>query len=485
MNMSTALNNALGGLTAASRGAAVVSGNVANALTPGYARRSLDLATSQISGNGVRTVGITRHHDPVLTANRRATDADVAQNSAIADFHSRFEQYVGTPDSPTSLASRLSGFEGSLITAASLPDSAERLDQVARDGRALASGLNTASENLRQMRSDADRTIGSQVDTLNQTLRDIEDLNARIPAIRNSGGDIGAFQDQRQVLIDKVNELVPVNVVARQNDQVSLYSDGGLILLEGSAAEFSFTTTGDTRPHMTVANNLLSGLEMNGNPVRTAGDSAQIRGGALAAQFEIRDELAIEAQVQLDAVARDLIERFETAGLDPTTAPTDPGLFTDDGNRFDAAAPEGLASRIGLNALADPDAGGNSWRLRAGLGAATAGDPWDATQLQAFGEILNDARPIAGSLFGTGNMRAAEITEALLSRAGAAAHTAESRKAFANTAQTEMAKLYSHIVLMCYILSEIQEDAHYGPESLSCLVVGGRHVERGAESRGR
>ena len=48
MNMSTALNNALGGLTAASRGAAVVSGNIANALTPGYARRSLELATSQI-----------------------------------------------------------------------------------------------------------------------------------------------------------------------------------------------------------------------------------------------------------------------------------------------------------------------------------------------------------------------------------------------------------------------------------------------------
>lgn len=43
MNMSTALNNALGGLTAASRGAAVVSGNIANALTPGYARRSPNL----------------------------------------------------------------------------------------------------------------------------------------------------------------------------------------------------------------------------------------------------------------------------------------------------------------------------------------------------------------------------------------------------------------------------------------------------------
>jgi flagellar hook-associated protein 1 FlgK len=131
------------------------------------------------------------------------------------------------------------------------------LDQVARIGSDLAASLNRASEGLRQLRSDADRTIGSQIANLNQTLKDIEDLNARIPAIRNSGGDINAFLDQRQVLIDQVNELIPVNVVPRDNDHVSVYSDGGLILLEGKAAEFSFTTTGDTQPHMTVGNGVV------------------------------------------------------------------------------------------------------------------------------------------------------------------------------------------------------------------------------------
>ena len=234
---------------------------------------------------------------------------------------------------------------------------------------------------------------------------------------------------------------MPVNVVPRANDQISLYSDGGLILLEGKAAEFSFTTTGDTKPHMTVANGLLSGLEMNGNPVRTSGDNAQIRGGALMAQFQVRDVLTVEAQANLDAVARDLIERFETPGFDPTALPTDTGLFTDDGNRFDATAPDGLASRIALNTIVDPDNGGESWRLRAGLGAATPGNPGDATQLQAFGAVLSEARPVAGSVFGTGDMRAADLTEALLSKAGANAHTSSQRLTFANSAQLEMAQI--------------------------------------------
>lgn len=441
MSMSTALNNALGGLTAASRGAAVVSGNIANALTSGYAKRTLELTTSHVSGNGVQVAGITRHQDPVLTANLRSATADHAKTAAISGFHTQFEALVGTPEDDRSIAAVLGAFENSLITVASNPGSAQRLDQAVRAAGDLASALSTASEGLRQMRSDADRKIGTFVDTLNTALKDIEALNARIPAVRNAGGDINGLLDQRQILIDRVNELVPVNAVARDNNRVSLYSDGGLILLEGTAAEFSFSTTGETKPHMTMANGLLSGLEINGQSVRTGGETAQIRGGALAAQFEIRDTLAVEAQDDLDAVARDLIERFETPGLDPTVLPTDAGLFTDNGARFDATALAGLASRIKLNTTVDPDSGGDSWKLRAGLGALIPNDPGDASQIQAFGVVLNEARPVTASIFGTGNLRASELSEALLSKAGAYAYTAQSRETYAANAQLQMEHL--------------------------------------------
>ena len=68
-----------------------------------------------------------------------------------------------------------------------------------------------------------------------------------LDVVQDAGGDINGLLDQRQVLIDQVNQLVPVNVVARDNNRVSLYSDGGLILLEGSAAEFAFSVTGNTK----------------------------------------------------------------------------------------------------------------------------------------------------------------------------------------------------------------------------------------------
>jgi len=441
MNMSTALNNAVSGLTATSRGVSVVTDNIANALTPGYVRRSLELSTSAITGHGVQVTGVVRAYNPVLTANRRAADADLAYASALSDFRTGLENMVGTADDQTSIAGRLATLESNLITAASLPGSATRLDQVALSAADLVDRINAAAQGLREMRSEADRDIGKQVDALNQALQDIQELNDKIPAIRNSGGDINALLDQRQLLIDQLNEIIPVNVLPRENDRVSIYSDGGLILLEGPAVELTFSTTGETMPHMTINNGLLSGLQANGRPVRTLGDDAQIRGGSLAAQFKIRDELAVAAQTELDALARDLIERFETPGLDPTVAATDPGLFTDSGLRFDATAPPGLSLRLSLNATIDLRNGGQSWHLRDGLGAAAPGDPGEARQISAFADALNLARALPGSPFGAGTLRATEVADALLSSVGANAHTAATRQTFAAVAQQEMQRI--------------------------------------------
>ncbi len=59
MSISSALTNALTGLTAARR-ADVVSANVANALTPGYGRREVQISAMSLGGNGAG-VGGRRH----------------------------------------------------------------------------------------------------------------------------------------------------------------------------------------------------------------------------------------------------------------------------------------------------------------------------------------------------------------------------------------------------------------------------------------
>ncbi|MEN8936224.1 MAG: flagellar basal body protein, partial [Planktotalea arctica] len=73
MSLSSSLSTAISGLNVTARRAEIVSSNIANAATPGYAVRSLEV-TSQQNGGGVRAVSVTRSTDPILLAQRRSSD---------------------------------------------------------------------------------------------------------------------------------------------------------------------------------------------------------------------------------------------------------------------------------------------------------------------------------------------------------------------------------------------------------------------------
>jgi flagellar hook-associated protein 1 FlgK len=62
MNISSAFNNAASGLAASSRLADTISTNVANAMTPGFGRRSTELSSLTLGGygSGVRTSATQR-----------------------------------------------------------------------------------------------------------------------------------------------------------------------------------------------------------------------------------------------------------------------------------------------------------------------------------------------------------------------------------------------------------------------------------------
>lgn len=53
MSIASAFNFAISGLTASSRKAEVVSSNIANAMTEGYARRELSIASQTLGGTEI------------------------------------------------------------------------------------------------------------------------------------------------------------------------------------------------------------------------------------------------------------------------------------------------------------------------------------------------------------------------------------------------------------------------------------------------
>ncbi|MEP3845828.1 MAG: flagellar hook-associated protein FlgK [Paracoccaceae bacterium] len=442
MSISGAFNNAMSGLVAAGRASQVVSSNLANALTPGYGVRNLELSSHQIGDTGgVKVVGVTRNSDPQLTADRRLATAEFSFQNSTTQYLERFEAVLGTPDQAGSLTARLADFENAIISAASRPDAIERMGLVLQSASDLASGLAEASGTLQTMRSDADETINNQVERLNGTLKDLETLNTQIVTQKLQGRDTSSMLDQRQALVDEISEIVPVQIMERQNGGIALYSTGGAVLLDGRAAELEFQSTSMVTPYMSLSGGQLSGISINGVSIDVSASTGMLRGGSLAAQFAIRDDLAPDGQIQLDAIARDMMERFEDPNVDPTLGATDPGLFTDGGATFDPLAELGLSERLTINALTDPAQGGEIWRLRDGLGAASPGDPGNATLFQNYSDALSERRSPASGSFGSGVFSAVELTAGLQSQIGAERLLADRQLTFSSTQMVEFQQL--------------------------------------------
>lgn len=408
MSITSAFSNALTGLNAVSRAAEVVSSNVSNAMTEGYARREIDLSSQIIgsSGAGVTVTGISRDTDPVIIAERRIADGEVGLGEARSDFLETYTSAMGQADEESSITGQLITLETSLIEAASRPESEANLTEVLQSAQDLANTINAAADTLTDARMSADADIGSTVESLNMYLQQVVDLNVAIQKSVSTGNDPNSLMDQRQTIIDQISEIVPVKEIAQDNNMVGLYTTGGAVLVDSSAAVFGFTSTPTIDPAMTVDSGVLSGLTLNGKDISTDASSGPISGGKLSGLFEVRDELIPEAQTQLDAIARDLIERFESSDADSTLVSGDPGLFTDNGSALDTADELGLSNRLSVNSIVDPDMGGDLWKLRSGLGATVEGESGDASILNSMTDALQNSRVASSGGF-TGVARSA------------------------------------------------------------------------------
>lgn len=429
MSISGAISNANSGMAAAQRRADVVSNNIANALTPGYVRRELSVSERVLAGAGAGVVvdGVSRVIDPALTRERRIADGLAGRDQAIATAYARFNASFGEPGDSFSLAGQYAALEAALRGLGETPESIPQQAQTLDAAKSLAHTLTRIADETQRTRQDADLAIANAVDRVNAALKQIERLNADIARAVASGRDASALEDQRKVLVDDIARLVPVREVARQGGTIDLITDEGVFLIAGTAREIEFTKSGVITADLSYPGGL-SGLAVNGINITPGGGGSQsVRQGELAGLFAVRDEVAPGVQRQLDALARDLIERFD--GLDATLPPGAPGLFTDAGAAFDPLNETGLAGRLAVNSAVDPNEGGALWRLRDGLGAATEGPAGDATFARAMLDSFTALRAAPAGAGLAGVMSATQMAAGVSSTVGTARIVAEANLA--------------------------------------------------------
>jgi flagellar hook-associated protein 1 FlgK len=396
MSLRIAATNAGTGLTANTRLAELVSRNMANATNEGYAARTVSLTARVIAGegSGVQVGGATRAGDPMLTIDRRKADARAAMDNATSSALSKLSGLLVPGNGGETLSEKFAALDNALRGLEAAPESSSNQFLALNAAKNVASALNHVSDEATRMRMAADADIALQVTKLNETLEGVDRLNIEIRKGAAAGLDVTALQDERDRQLNTLNAIVPIRAVERADGGVTIYTQGGAVLMDPTAVKVDFQATPMFGGAETLESGALSGLTMRGLDATPTGTPAStlLMGGTLEAAFRTRDQMIPEFSAQADALAADLLNRFGDLGLDGQ-------LFVD---AYDPAALNvtgaqqiGLASRIAINPAVDPAQGGEVWRMRDGMtAAAPSALAADSTLIRAMVDAFAEQRPV-------------------------------------------------------------------------------------------
>ncbi|MDD7970197.1 flagellar hook-associated protein FlgK [Roseinatronobacter alkalisoli] len=373
MSLSIAFHSAASGLQLASRGAQVVSDNIANANTDGFGVRSLTQSSRILGrdGSGVVMTGINRESDPALLAEIRGANAAQSNTAGLLDFWTGLEATIGIPGEAGALSTHITNFEGALKQASIQPESQSALQKVALSASGLADKINEIDASLQRTRDDADASISRDVNRLNSMFEQISTLNKDISRQKLAGDFPHALEDARQNLIDQASALIPLKEIARPDGRSMIMGADGTIFVDRDAARLEFQRTPSPAAGENVAAGELGRLVINGRAVPATNPLMQ--SGRIGSAFQLRDEIAPALQAQLDQFSEDLVVRFSDPGVDPTIPAGAFGLFAVAHETTMPPGLVGISGRIILNGNITPDDTGTTWRIRDGIYAAVPG----------------------------------------------------------------------------------------------------------------
>jgi len=416
VSLSSAIYAARSGLQVSSLRAEIVATNVANATTPGYVRRSVTLSETLVGGRtaGVHTDGIARVSDSAIKAQRRELTSSLSQASVLSSTWKSIATRIGDTSSGNGLFEYFSEFETALSRAVASPESPTAAAGLLEAARGITLELNSLSDMVAVQRGEADREIADGVTIVNAALKQIEQLNGQLLRTNRTSGEAAALIDERQRVLDTIAEYIPIQTVDRDAGAIDVLTTEGVYLVAGKARQIEFTASTAFGPNQTLASGDLSGLSVDGvNLTPGATSFGALSGGLFGALFTLRDRDLPGLSAQLDTIANDLVTRLSDDSIDPTKTPGEFGLFIDP----DTAAGAGLAGRISLNAAIDPAQGGDTFRLRDGLGAATSGPPGNNSILQALYDAFTAVKAVTGNGF-QGSFSSTELAAQLTSLTG-------------------------------------------------------------------
>ncbi len=390
------LNTSLSGLRAAQTMLDTASHNIANASTPGYSRQRAQLVAAppfslpafnrtglpgQL-GTGVLISSIDRIRDIYLDRQINQQAALGGYWGARSDTMSGVEAAFPEP-SGSGMGAELSAFWSSWEDLAADPSSSAARTSVLTQAQSLAARFNRDAGQLASQASGADGQVRGTIASINDLATRIAALNTQIQGIMVSGDHPNDLLDQRDALVQQLNELVPTQTVAEKDGTVQVVI-GGTAIVDHDRTR-AMTAVNDAAGHAV--------------PTWATGDPVDVGGGKLKAYVEARDVTIAGYQASMNVLAKQIADAVNTAHTSGVDQAGNPGLPLYTYTAGSEAASLNVNAAIGTNpALV--------------VVAATAGAPGDTSIAAMIADLRTSAT------FGTGTQTPADAYASLIGQIG-------------------------------------------------------------------
>ncbi len=233
----SACHHQLSGLNAASKGLDVTSNNINNVNTPGYSRRSAIITettptqtTSGFVGTGAMGDSLRTYREEFFDKEIRKSLARQAGYETDQVIFERVESILAEP-SNLGLGEVVQSFLASFEDVANNPQDPSMREFVLEQGKTLVDRLHTTSDMLDNARTDVLRDMKSDIDTINQLLQKVAELNKQAGTTKASAGvEAQTIVDQRENALEDLAKLTDSTVTQDEKGQVNVYINGSNVV---------------------------------------------------------------------------------------------------------------------------------------------------------------------------------------------------------------------------------------------------------------
>mgnify|MGYP000237607735 CR=1 FL=1 len=302
------LGTSASGIVAAQRALSTTSHNIANSTTEGFSRQRAELvarkptlSSSGAIGTGVQVDNVSRYYDDFVVSELRDTTSQSKFLDKSYEFTSQVDNLLADPRA--GLAPSLSDFFESVNGLANEPASTSSRQVMLSSARNLSDRFDFMNSRLDSLRSASNKDMAVMVGQVNELAKGIAELNGAIVRSRAvSNSPANDLLDQRDLLIQKLSELINVRTTTQEDDRMNVFVGNGQTIV-----------VGDTASKLDVQLNEYDASQTEVVFVGTSGNiviTQYLTGGALGGINKFRNEVLNPTQNELGRIAIGVARTF-------------------------------------------------------------------------------------------------------------------------------------------------------------------------------